>query len=98
MEGIRRRCAGEHPVEVINELIDDIGYEAWLHQNSSSANMAERRMENVRYLVESLGRSLKISEEDDMDSARDGRDYLHDAISKLVSAGSAGAAGRGRGF
>ena len=84
MEGIRRRCADEHPVEVINELIDDIGYEAWLHQNSSSANMAERRMENVRYLVESLGRSLKISEEDDMDSARDGRDYLHDAISKLV--------------
>lgn len=84
MDGIRRRCAEEHPVEVINELIDDIGYEAWLHQNSSSANMAERRMDNVRYLIESLGRSLKVSEEDDMDSARDGNDYLQDAISKLI--------------
>lgn len=46
--------------------------------------MAERRMENVRYLIESLGRSLKISEEDDTDSARDGSDYLRDAISKLI--------------
>lgn len=84
MDSIRRRCAEDDPVAVINEMIDDIGYEAWLHQNSASANMAERRMENVRYLIESLGRSLKISEEDDTDSARDGNDYLRDAISKLI--------------
>jgi ATP-dependent DNA helicase Rep len=84
MEKIRHRCADENPVAVINEMIDDIGYEAWLHQNSSSPTMAERRMDNVRYLVESLGRSLKASEEDDTDSARDGNDYLQDAISKLV--------------
>lgn len=84
MDSIRRRCAEDDPVVVINEMIDDIGYEAWLHQNSTSANMAERRMDNVRYLIESLGRSLKISEEDDTDSARDGSDYLRDAISKLI--------------
>ncbi len=84
MDGIRRRCASENPVDVINEMIDDIGYEAWLHQNSSSANMAERRMDNVRYLIESLGRSLTISEEEDTDSTRDGNDQLQDAISKLI--------------
>lgn len=84
LEKIRNRCATENPVDVINEMIDDIGYEAWLHQNASNANIAERRMENVRYLVETLGRSLKISEDDDTDSARDNNDYLDDAIKKLI--------------
>lgn len=84
LDGARERCQRENPLEVINELIDDIGYEAWLHAQSSSANMAERRMENVRYLVEILGRSLDMSREDDTDSTRDGGDYLQDAISKLI--------------
>ncbi len=84
LTGIRERCASENPITVINEMVDDIGYEAWLHQNASSANIAERRFENVRYLVETLGRSLTISEEEDTDSARDNNDYLEDAIKKLI--------------
>jgi ATP-dependent DNA helicase Rep len=84
LNGIRKRCSTENPVAVINEMIDDIGYDAWLHQNASSAHIAERRMDNVRYLIETLGRSLTISEDEDTDSARDGNDYLEDAIKKLI--------------
>jgi ATP-dependent DNA helicase Rep len=83
-EKLRERCQRDDPLEVIKEMIDDIGYEAWLHQQSSSASMAERRMSNVHYLVEILGRSLNMSRENDTDSIRDGSDYLDDAISKLI--------------
>ncbi len=84
MDGVRERCQRDNPLDAINEMISDIGYDAWLHQQSSSASMAERRLDNVRYLVEILGRSLTMSQEDDTDSTRDGSDYLEDAISKLV--------------
>ena len=84
LENVRQQCAQNSPVVAISEMLDDMAYEAHLHQNASSAVVAERRMDNVRYLVESLGRSLAVSEEDDTDSARDNLDLLRDAISKLV--------------
>jgi ATP-dependent DNA helicase Rep len=84
METVRQRCAQEDPSAVLNEMLEDIGYEAWLHQNASSAVVAERRMDNVRYLIDSLARSMAASEEDDTDSARNNLDHLCDAISKLV--------------
>ncbi len=84
LDEVRKNCAQGNPMEAIREMLDDIGYEAWLHQNASSATVAERRMDNVRYLVESMGRSLTVSEEEDTDSARDSLDAMRDAISKLV--------------
>ncbi len=84
LEETRVRCAQENPVAVITELLDDIGYEAWLHQNATSAAIADRRMDNVRYLIESLGRSLTTAEDDDTDSASNGLDNVREAIGKLV--------------
>ncbi|MCC7516324.1 MAG: DNA helicase Rep [Pseudomonadales bacterium] len=84
LEETRVRCAQEDPVAVITELLDDIGYEAWLHQNATSAAIADRRMDNVRYLIESLSRSLTTAEDDDTDSASNGLDNVREAIGKLV--------------
>lgn len=84
MDSLRRRCDEEDPTAIINEMIDDIGYEAWLHGQASSASVAERRMENVRYLIQSLAKSLQNSAEDDTDSSQGGSDYLRQAISKLM--------------
>ena len=42
----------EHPATVVKRIIADINYEDWLMQNSSSPNMAEKRMANVHEVVD----------------------------------------------
>lgn len=70
-------CRGDNPIMAIREMIADIDYEAWLHQNSSSSTMAERRMANVNILIESLENTLSKIDEDDDNS-------IETAISKLI--------------
>jgi ATP-dependent DNA helicase Rep len=84
---VTRNCSGdgdtENPIAAIREMLSDMDYEGWLHQNSASAKMAEKRMENVNYLVSSLQKSLDKnadgSNDDEGDEAR-----IEDAIAKLV--------------
>ncbi|OPX54216.1 ATP-dependent DNA helicase Rep [Oceanospirillum multiglobuliferum] len=73
-----QRCTQEDPILAIRQMIQDIDYEAWLHQNSSSPQVAEKRMGNVWILLESLRDTLTRLEEDD-DSAT-----IEDAIARLV--------------
>ncbi len=77
---VARNCTGDNPVNAIREMLNDIDYEGWLHQNSNTPKAAEKRMENVFYLVESLQKTLDKSELDDEDE--DTR--MEDAIAKLV--------------
>lgn len=77
---VARNCTGESPVNAIREMLNDIDYEGWLHQNSNTPKAAEKRMENVFYLVESLQKTLDKTELDDEDE--DSR--MEDAIAKLV--------------
>lgn len=77
---VARNCSGDNPVNAIREMLDDIDYEGWLHQNSASSKAAEKRMENVFYLVESLQKTLDKTEGDDEEN--DTR--MEDAIAKLV--------------
>lgn len=77
---VKRNCTGENPVDAIREMLNDIDYEGWLHQNSASSKAAEKRLENVFYLVESLQKTLdKTANNDEEDEAR-----IEDAIAKLV--------------
>ena len=87
---VRRNCHANDPIAAIREMLEDIGYEAWLHQNASSAKVAERRMENVHTLLDSIQGALEsrgaealddseIEAEDPSNEAR-----LNDAIAKLV--------------
>jgi ATP-dependent DNA helicase Rep len=78
IRNITRRCYEDNPIAVIREMINDMDYEAWLHQNASSSKAAEKRLENIYYLIESLEKSLQKQEEDDQDSS------IEAAISKLV--------------
>lgn len=80
LEQVKRNCSGENPVNAIREMLSDIDYEGWLHQNSASNKAAEKRLENVFYLVESLQKTLdKTTNDDEDDEAR-----IEDAIAKLV--------------
>jgi ATP-dependent DNA helicase Rep len=76
LEYTRRACEEHEPVKILRELVDDIDYEGWLHQNASSAKVAERRMDNVRFLLGSIQNMLDKDEDEGVD--------LQAAIAKLV--------------
>lgn len=80
LKQVARNCSGENPVTAVREMLNDIDYEGWLHQNSASSKAAEKRMENVFYLVDSLQKTLeKTAGDDEEDDSR-----IQDAIAKLV--------------
>ncbi len=80
LQHIGREATSGRALEAIREMITDIDYEGWLHQNASSAKVAEKRMENVWYLVDSIKKMMGKSDDDD-----DNDDVgLEAAISKLV--------------
>lgn len=78
---VARNCAGDRPVDAIREMLGDIDYEGWLHQNAASSKAAEKRLDNVFYLVDSLQKSLDKSADNDEE---DEGARIEDAIAKLV--------------
>lgn len=80
MRQVAVNCTSSDPIAGVREMIDDIDYVGWMHQNSPSSKAAEKRIENVFYLVESLQKSLdKTADNDEDDEKR-----IQDAIAKLV--------------
>jgi ATP-dependent DNA helicase Rep len=80
LERVRRNCHTGDPIAAIREMIEDIDYEGWLHQNASSPKVAENRMENVRYLIDSIGKTLQRNE----DESQDNEQNLNSAIAKMM--------------
>ncbi len=54
-----RRAEEGHPVETVRQLLSDIDYSGWLHEQSSKPAAAEYRIENVNSLVEWIERLHK---------------------------------------
>jgi len=79
LASVGRRCDSGEGITAVKAMIDAIDYEAWLHQNSSSAGVAERRMANVWILVDSLQATIERSNEDDDDS-----NDIQGAVAKLL--------------
>lgn len=75
---VTRNCFESDAIAAIREMLNDMDYEGWLHQNASSSKAAEKRMENVIYLIESLAKTLQRQEEQDEDAT------IEAAISKLI--------------
>jgi ATP-dependent DNA helicase Rep len=80
MKQVAVNCTTNDPIAGVREMIDDIDYVGWMHQNSPSSKAAEKRIENVFYLVESLQKSLDKTADDDTDDEK----RIQDAIAKLV--------------
>lgn len=76
---VARNATGDKPIEAIREMLVDIDYEGWLHQNSNTTKAAEKRLDNVFYLVESLQKTLDKAEANEGEEVR-----IEDAIAKLV--------------
>ena len=75
-DAVSQRCQNDQPIAAIREMIADMDYEAWIHQNSASSSTAEKRMANVNILIEQLQNSL--AKMDDEDSS------IESAIAKLI--------------
>ncbi|MES2822449.1 MAG: DNA helicase Rep [Pseudomonadota bacterium] len=71
-------CVTGDPVAAVREMVEDIDYVGWLHQNSPSSKAAEKRVDNVFYLIDSLQKSLNKTAEDEEEPR------IEDAIAKLV--------------
>ncbi|HET8704723.1 MAG TPA: 3'-5' exonuclease, partial [Pseudomonadales bacterium] len=66
MNETRRRLEEEDPIAAIKQMLVDIGYHQWLMEQSSSPKVADKRMENVLTLVDSISRMLQKHEEPDI--------------------------------
>ena len=67
-------------------MLNDIDYLGWLHQNSSSTAVAERRMENIHFFINSIAKELR-KPVDDSSSESDTTEKttsLEDVIKKLL--------------
>lgn len=64
--------------DVAKEMIDELNYDSWLEQNSSSRPVADRRMANVWFLMDAIKRNLPE------DSQQDPVADLADSLSRLM--------------
>ena len=76
LDKVRQQCAEGDAVASLRSLMMDLDYESWLRQNSSSDKVAEARMGNVWFLLDSLKWIFENDEEGDMDLAK--------AVAKLL--------------
>jgi len=73
-----RQCIEGDPIQTIRELIFDIDYEGWIHQNSASEATAEKRMQNVFFLVDSIRNTIERLQEGNPDA------NVEEAINRLI--------------
>jgi ATP-dependent DNA helicase Rep len=78
IEHISVRSQRDDSISAIREMISDMDYEGWLHQNSNSQMAAERAIANVELLLDSLQNSLAKSADED------GEEDIAAAINKLI--------------
>ncbi len=82
IEHIIRQTEGDKPISAINEMLEDMDYLGWLHQHASSPQVAERRMENIQFLIKSIDDTLNKANEETLTETP--KTTLKDAIAKLV--------------
>ncbi len=78
LDDVRQRLAKLPARQAITEMLEELGYEAWLRSQSASPQAAQKRMENVQSLVDSIHR---MSEQQD-DHGK--QPEMSEVIAKLV--------------
>ncbi len=71
---IKQRCQNEPIVQVLNDMVDASGYEAYTYEQCETPIKAQKRMENVNELIEWVGRL----------QAKGDNTQLDDVINKLI--------------
>ena len=79
MDTLRQDCHANDPGQVVQGMLDIIGYRHWLESQCSNSAVANKRMRNVEILLDSIGRSLEKTDED-----LNGEERLKETIAKLM--------------
>ena len=66
------------PAKAMKEMVDDTGYEAWLFEQNKNAKAAERKMENIQQLIDTVEKMTKKAEEEGDEAS------LKDIVNKLI--------------
>jgi ATP-dependent DNA helicase Rep len=74
LDTVRQHCNQQDPIGVLRSMIDTMNYSDWLHQNASSPAIADKRLQNIEILLDSVNHSLQKSDDES----------LEDAIARLV--------------
>lgn len=80
---IIRQCENDDPMPILNEMIEDMDYLGWLHQHASSPQVADKRMENIHYLLSSIQEMMRRAREEQNTEEPD-NNILQDTIAKLI--------------
>jgi len=78
MNRLAEQCDRADPIQFIREMILDIDYEGWIRSNTASEAAADKRIQNVWTLVDSIRNTLERLQEDDPDAG------VKEAISRLL--------------
>ena len=82
IQGVNRNVYDGNPILAINEMLDDADYQGWLHQNASSDHVAQKRWDNVQFLLAQLAQVLK--NDDSETDEENGDSKIENAIAKLI--------------
>lgn len=74
LQTIKQRCQHEPIVNVLRDMVDDSGYEAYIYEQTDTPIKAQKCMDNVWELIEWVGRLLE----------KDQGSILADVINKLI--------------
>jgi len=82
IQNVNRNLYDNDPMTAINEMLDDTDYQGWLQQNASSDHVAQKRWENVQFLLAQLAQVIKRDREDN--NSDNGDSVVENAIAKLI--------------
>ena len=80
--GVQKNIYSGNPIAAVNEMLSDADYLGWLHQNASSDPVAQKRWDNVNFLLAQLTQALKPDQQDEPN--KNGDSEIENAISKLI--------------
>ena len=80
--GVQKNIYSGNPIAAVNEMLSDADYLGWLHQNASSDPVAQKRWDNVNFLLAQLTQALKTDQQDEPNKNSDST--IENAISKLI--------------
>lgn len=78
LDRIRQNATEGSPVDSVKEMLQDMDYEGYLYNNSTTPTAAEKRFSNIMTLVDSIQKSLTKAEEEGEEIG------IEEAIRKLV--------------
>jgi ATP-dependent DNA helicase Rep len=76
LSGIKQACQTMDGIAIVRQLLSDIDYEDWLQQVSPNPKAAQKRWENVHYLLDNMAKLISEQAGDE--------ESLQAAVSRLV--------------